>query len=283
MNKEKIEVIHLAKLPKFTNVATNKMISALSAIALEMENDNEQLYEKLSLFVAKTIMSAKESETVSLHDDINTIRDECADYYIRNKLNAEMTENLKSENKALREKLEHLHKFINLGYVELQKMRNISLDNPTTVIQLKEIILSCGQYYADYCNEKETCLQIEQKNRFLNNKINILGTNIDGITTELKNIQYQNSKLHKENNMLKNKLVKIMENNALKIDEPCKNGLMDNLNNTFRTQSENNESSFDLSSHLSLVKNLLDDQDVMLDDLKKMSDELTSLPGLPML
>ncbi|RVE45717.1 hypothetical protein evm_009625 [Chilo suppressalis] len=300
------------KLPKSENIGAKRMISALSAIALEMEKyhtstsmschnfgENEDLYEKLSLcktdlrvkkkrikqlkqnlrkacIVAKTIISAKENETMSLHDDINNAKSECADFYMQNTLNAEMIEHLESENKALHEKLEHFHKFIRLGYEELQKMRKIPIGNVSTGIQLKEIILSCGQYFADYCNERDTCAQMEQKNRFLNNKVCILETNINAIVEHLKNVQYQNSKLRKENNLLKNKQLKIMESKAFKTQEQDNHCLSVKLNQTSIQQRKDDDRPFDLSTHLSLVENLLNDQDMMLKDLKKLSEELAN-------
>lgn len=225
-------------------------------------------------------MSAKENETISLHNHINSARSECADLSQKYETSAEIIRNLSSENRLLRDKIDHLENFIELGYQELQKMRDGPTENIPTVMQLKEIMLSCGQYYADYCNEHDTYLKVEQKNRFLNNKINIIGNNLQGVIEELKNLRYLNAKLQKENSLLKNKYFKQIEDYSGTLTDTHNFGQenkvqIKNLKCNASLQSIESGHSFDLSSHLSLVKNLLNNQDNMLKDLRNLSEKLS--------
>ncbi|XP_063823418.1 kinesin-related protein 12-like [Ostrinia nubilalis] len=299
------------------DISANKMISALSSIALEMQKfhksapischnfgENQEICDKLNLcksnlrlkrkqikllkenlrkacIVAKTVMSAKENETMSLHNHINSARSEYADLSQKNKTNVETIRNLLAENKALKEKMEHLENFIELGYQELQKIQDIPAKDMPVVMQLKEIMLSCGQYYADYSNEHVNRTQLEQKNRFLNNKLNIISNNLQAVIEELKNLRYQNVKLQKENSLLKNKYFKQIDSYA-GIVVPSRHTFREentlhiqNINYNTSVQSVENDHSFDLTSHLSLVKSLLNNQDSMLKDLRKLSEKLS--------
>lgn len=226
-------------------------------------------------------MSAKEKETTSLHNHLNSARSDCIDLFQKHVTNTETIQNLISENRALQDKLKNLDEFIDLGYDQLQKIQNdIRTEKLPTVMKLKEIILSCGQYYANYSNEYDTRMQLEQKNRFLNNKIKILVNNLEAITEELKLSRHQNFKLQKENLMLKNKYMKRIENSSLETIQYATPMSQGNNVQTKGLDSEimSNKHSFDLTSHLSLVKKLLISQDHMLKDLKKLSKELCVNP-----
>lgn len=203
-----------------------------------------------------------------------------------NKKNNEISEavnNLTARNQNLNEKYLNLANFVNLGYKELQKMRDENLMELPTVMQLKEIMVGCGQFYADFCNERQKNMQLEQKNRFLTNKLRILENNLLSVTAELNKIQFKEKKQNIKTNQWKEKTQNIglpgSEHNLAKqtyvprISVHKPGGDMGQL--VTNKLSVTGSASLNLSSHLSLVKNLLNDQDTMLQDLKKLSDELS--------
>lgn len=203
-----------------------------------------------------------------------------------NKKNNEISEtvnNLTARNQNLNEKYLNLVNFVNLGYKELQKMRDENLKELPTVMQLKEIMVGCGQYYADFSNEHQKSMQLEQKNRFLTNKLRILENNLLSVTAELNKIQFKEKNQKLRANQLKEKSQNIglagSENNFTKqtyiprISVHKPGGDMGQI--VSNKLSVTGSASLNLSSHLSLVKNLLNDQDTMLRDLKKLSDELS--------
>lgn len=235
--------------------------------------------------VAKTVINAKKKEITILHDNLKAAKSDSEDLNKKNNEISEVINNLTAWNQTLNEKYLHLENFVSLGYEELQKMRNENLKDAPTVMQLKEIMVSCGQYYADFCNERQKTLQLEQKNRFLTNKLRILENNLLSVSEELNMIQ------------LKEKTQKL-RNNKLKESINTRNIGVSGSENTFEKQkygprisvhkpggdmgqivsnklSVTGSASLNLSSHLSLVKNLLNDQDTMLRGLKKLSDELS--------
>lgn len=191
------------------------------------------------------------------------------------------------ENHALNEKLQNLHSFIELGYQELLKMQNETPSELSILMKLKQIMISCGQYYADYYNQHEKCLQLEQRNRFLNNKINILENNLGTVTQQLTKLQTQKGKdFQKGRGYVKeNKGTTV---NVGYVRSECQFGIQKNNSKTSAEEKSDPPRSgeckqvtipqyannFDLSSHLTLVRDLLNDQDVMLQDLKKLSNEL---------
>ncbi|XP_049865495.1 uncharacterized protein LOC126366430 [Pectinophora gossypiella] len=200
-----------------------------------------------------------------------------------------MIQKLNLEYHAINEKYEHLSNFIELGYKELKKIRNeqVHTNDLPVIMQLKEIMLCCGQYYADHRNEHEKCVQLEQKNRYLTNKLSILEANLEGLTEELK--KYQRCPKSKPittstSTGKKNKA------DSRKIGYVCSEYKFGSQVNVSRVTLESDSShkediqkplckveSLDLTSHISLVNNLLTDQDIMLKDLKALAEELGTI------
>lgn len=116
-------------------------------------------------------------------------------------------------------------------------------------------------------------MKLEQKNRFLTNKLRILENNLLSVTTELNNIQFKERNQKLRANKLKdmNQNVENMKISRISVHKP--GGDMEQIKSN--KLSITGSASLNLSSHLSLVKNLLIDQDTMLRDLKKLSDELS--------
>lgn len=232
--------------------------------------------------MARIVISAKENERTSLHNHINSARSDCIDLYHKNIINVENIHDLTSKNRELLDKINKMEEIIELGYRQLQKMQNIHTEELPTVMKLKEIMLSCGQYYADFNNEYDARLLLEQKNRFLNSKVNILVNNLEALNEEVKNLRHQNKRLQKDNAVLKNKYFTRtqIEDIPLEISSDTNSFVQDNAvhGNHLKTDIVSDSLNFDLTSHLSLVKDLLNNQDVMLNDLKKLSEKLSIKP-----
>ncbi|KAL4708775.1 hypothetical protein ACJJTC_011739 [Scirpophaga incertulas] len=239
------------------------------------KKENKILRENLkkAYVIAKTVMANTQHTNKSLMSEISTTKSENIELQNKYKLFGEHYQKLEMKNKVLLEKIQYIDKFIELGYLELQKMKNNLIINDTpTAVKLKDIIISCGQYYADYCNEKESRLKCERKIRFLNNKSNILTSNLEAVSEELKNIRFENNKLRNENNLLKNKLIKHLDTICT---TDCQKLTGHITNHSYSSTSfESEYEALNLTSHLLLVKNLLSDQNIMLQDLKIFADEL---------
>lgn len=233
--------------------------------------------------VAKTVINAKKKEIMILNGNLEAVISDSEDLNKKNNEISEAIYNLTARNQNLNEKYLNLVNFVNLGYKELQKMRNENLKELPTLMQLKEVMVGCGQYYADFCNERQKSMQLEQKNRFLTNKLRILENNLLSVTAELNTIQFKDKNQKLRANQLKEKTQNIglpgSEKNIAKqtclprisVHKP-KGDMGQIVSNKL---SVTGSASLNLSSHLSLVKNLLNDQDTMLRDLKKLSDELS--------
>lgn len=235
--------------------------------------------------VAKTVINAKKKEITILNDNLKAAKKDSVDLNKKNNEISEVINNLTAWNQTLNEKYLHLVNFVSLGYKELQKMRNEKVKDVPTVMQLKEIMVSCGQYYADFRNERQKSLQLEQKNRFLTNKLRILENNLLSVSEELNTIQLKEKTQKLRTNQLKESIntqnigVSGSENTfgkqiygpRISVHKPGG----DTVQTVSNKLSAAGSASLNLSSHLSLVKNLLNDQDTMLRDLKKLSDELS--------
>lgn len=246
-----------------------------------------RIFVLLTLFsgLAKTLSSVKKKETTALSSQLVYARGECVDLLERYNNNIDIIGNLHKQNASLQEKLENLARFINLGYVELQKIQCERIDEPTTLAQLKKLIESCGQYYADYRNEIEISQQIKQRNRFLKNKIIILENNIGAIKEQLKALEFRCHRLKTENNINKAKNVVPQCLNVKVAYSEIKNKKQIIKEHDISTDEKRYQDSgdsvqeqgkdFDLSTHLEIVKRLLSDQDTLLKDLSIISQEIS--------
>lgn len=196
---------------------------------------------------------------------------------LKNQLNV-VTE-LSEQNMKLQNTIECLTNTIELGFKELQKFRCELPDTPSVATQLKNIILCCGQYYADYCNEKETCTKLRSKNSFLTKKIYILENNLDSLTKQLKYQQYLNmrhGKVEKDNKENPKFCKTIVAYSDLKIKQMSSSSMKTSIDD--ETQGESTimtelEKKLDLTSHFMIVKKLLNDQDSLSKDLKIISHD----------
>lgn len=167
--------------------------------------------------------------------------------------------NLITENNELKRENEILSKIINISFQKLKTIRGETLDDHTTVDtleQLKQLVVCCGQYYADYCNECIKNTQLQQRNSFLYNKTIILKTNVLGLNEELKNIKYQNTRLKIELLQLR-RVKRPQKRYKFTFDEKVIHDV---------------DLTGDVESHVKLVKKLLLEQDYALkelDDVKK--------------
>ncbi|XP_021184545.3 uncharacterized protein LOC110372270 [Helicoverpa armigera] len=288
----------------------NKMRNALTAIANEMQklhsetassnetekNENGETLNKLikcktnlnlrkiqikklkrnlrtACVVAKTMSSAKAAEAASLSTHLDITRSKYMDLVHQQSEKNEVIHQLNGENRALRNRLDFYNNIIQLGYKELQNMRNECEENISFAEQLKHIIVCCGQYYADHFNEHERCTRLEQKNRFLNTKIVIMESNLKAATDELRNLRTCIKPYREKRDT--------PTNSRHCIDVVCSEYKMGshqrNFANVTMTFELNNCSSptsmkdLDLTSHLKTVKKLLDDQDNLIKDLKSLS------------
>lgn len=232
---------------------------------------------------AKTVIKAKKKEINTLARNLEATKSESEDLIKKNNNISETVKNLTEQNQNLNEKYLNLVNFIEIGYKELQNMRDEKLKEIPIAMQLKEIMVGCGQYYADFCNERQKSIKFEQNNRFLTNKIRILENNLLSVTTELNNIQFKekNQKLKANKLKDKNQNVSLASSEKNFTKQTCTSRISVHKPGGDMEQIKSNRltitgsASLNLSSHLSLVKNLLNDQETMLRDLKKLSDELS--------
>ncbi|KAI8440198.1 hypothetical protein MSG28_001586 [Choristoneura fumiferana] len=171
-------------------------------IETAMKSKNRQLKKlkgnlKTACTVARIIMSAKDREMDYLIQHLNLIRNESTILQKNHTQNLNIIEKLRTDNFNIYNEVERVRNYIHLGYQELQKMRNEKPRELLLIMELKEILVACGQYYADYCNEHEHCVQLEQRNRFLKNKVSILENNLAATTEELRNLRNQNALVNK--------------------------------------------------------------------------------------
>ncbi|XP_063636064.1 uncharacterized protein LOC134806667 [Cydia splendana] len=227
--------------------------------------------------IAKIVLSAKNNETESLMNKLKNL----------SRINAEnlsLIQQLRMENYNTNNDVQFLSNFIHMAYQKLQKMRNeIPRDMPF-MEELKIILLACGQYYLDYCNARDQCAQLKQRNRFLTSKLNIVENNLAATTEGLRNLRNINMKLkikcdmhQKHGKEFSKKLVNVKTsvneniflgggnksdyygyNAGIPKDVECKQNI--NISNK----------SLCLTSHFETVNNLLLDQDIMLKELKKL-------------
>lgn len=183
------------------------------------------------------------------------------------------------ENQLLKDKIESVSNIVELGYKELQNIRNKPIDEVAIPLQIREIIMCCGQYYADYYNEHQKNLQLEQKNNFLNNRINILNNNIKAMIEELKNLKYQNDRLQNDNTLLRNIINRNANNKYSKMSKSenhlkyCKD-ITKFAPKNFNVYKREKVQTVDLECHLSLIRNMLNEQDNLLDELNKLTKDL---------
>lgn len=221
----------------------------------------------------------KESETLSLTE---------SETLIVHSENLKQENRDKLENQKLKEKIDNLCYLIDLGYKEIQKIRGESLDDTNESMKLRKIFMCCGQYYADYRNEHQKQKQFEHRNKFLSNKVTILESNLNGLMEEGKNMRYQIIKLKNENNYLKGTKSKsndIGDNGNVNIkNSKSENNLQcyregENCTKGFIPKNIYNDTTkpmkhLNLDCHLSMVKNLLQQQDCMLKELKGIYNEI---------
>ncbi|KAI5632767.1 hypothetical protein NE865_14528 [Phthorimaea operculella] len=278
------------ELQKFQNDTTDDSSvgadTTLYATKLKMKKKQiRSLKENLNTacMVAKTLTTSKQKEQNSINEHLNASRAEVASLQKKNAELAELIQKQNTEKQVLNSKFQHLKSFIELGYKELQGMRNKPIEDLTVELQLKEIIVCCGQYYADFHNEHDKCIQLEQKNRFLGNKLSILERHLDEVTTELRRYQDRRRSKTKENKDKDSgcQISCVRSEYSLSRDINVSNVAIEPITelHSFRSSqfSRDSDSGIDLSSHLSLVHELLKDQDCMLSELKNLSDEIQRL------
>ncbi|XP_022829700.1 uncharacterized protein LOC111358683 [Spodoptera litura] len=226
---------------------------------------------KTACAVAKTMSSTKASEIATLTSHLDFARKNYLNLIRQQSEKDEIITNLSTENHALRDQLQFFENVIRLGYQELQKRRDEEhVENISSLEQLKHILASCGQFYADYCNEHEKRIQLEQKNKFLNTLMTM------------------------ENNLKpKEKVGSVCINKDKKCPPPSPRQRIGfarsefkigshqrNFTNLTMTKIElnkhlslspTNSRDLDLTTHLKTVKQLLNDQDNLIKDLKSLS------------
>lgn len=225
--------------------------------------------------------TAKATETASLSSHLDFARNQYLDLVQQQNEKNEIINSLGIENQTLRDQLEYFNNVIELGYNELQKIRNERVENISTLEQLKHIIVCCGQYYADHCNEHERCTRLEQKNRFLNNKILIMENNLEAASEELRNLRI--SLKHNPYKEKRDTVTRSRQCFGVVCSEYQIGPHQSNFTNLTMTKIElNNKHSLqtnfrdiDLKSHLNTVKKLLSDQDNLIKDLKSLSRVIT--------
>ncbi|KAF9809689.1 hypothetical protein SFRURICE_021572 [Spodoptera frugiperda] len=225
---------------------------------------------KTACAVAKTMSSTKASEIATLTSHLDFARKNYLNLIRQQSEKDEIITNLSTENHALREQLQFFEKVIDLGYQELQKNKSGErVENISSLEQLKQILACCGQYYADYCNEHEKRIRLEQKNRFLDTLITM------------------------ENNLKpKDKIGSVCINKDKKFPPPIPrqrvafarselklgshqrnftNFTMTKIELNKHSLSPTNSRDLDLTTHLKTVKQLLNDQNNLIKDLKSLT------------
>ncbi|XP_026747117.1 uncharacterized protein LOC113508340 isoform X2 [Trichoplusia ni] len=295
---------------------TEEMRDALSAIAQEMQNfhseplsssptktcESAEMLGKLIKYkstlglrrvqvkklrqnlktacLARTMSTAKASETASLNSHLNFARTQYLDLYQQQNEKIEQINKLTAENQTLCDQLQCFNNIIQLGYNELQKIRSEPKENVSTLEQLKHIIVCCGQYYADHCNEQERCNRLEHKNRFLNNRILIMENHLQVALDELRNVRIT-LKHHNHKNEIVPKTghcigVVCSEYHAGPNETNYSNLTMTKIELNHQSLQTNNinMTDLDLTTHLKTVKKLLHDQENLIRDLRCISSVL---------
>ncbi|XP_063380311.1 uncharacterized protein LOC134666934 [Cydia fagiglandana] len=262
-----------------TKVAT-KATNCSNATKVDTKNSQlKKLKDHLRTVcdVAKIVLSAKNNETENLMYKLKNL----------SRINAEnlsMIQQLRMENYNTNSDVQFLSNFIHMAYQKLQKMRNeIPRDMPL-MEELKTILLACGQYYLDYCNARDQCAQLKQRNRFLTSKLNIVENNLAATTEELRNLRNINMILkikcdmhHKHGKEVSKKLVNVetsVNENKLLGDGNKSDYYGYNAGIPKDVECKHNinisSKSLCLTSHFETVNNLLLDQDIMLKELKEL-------------
>ncbi|XP_059060120.1 uncharacterized protein LOC131853285 [Achroia grisella] len=253
---------------------------------------NLRINLNIACIVAKTLLTAKENDTVAFNKQIHLVGSHCNNLLQNNKMNETIIEKFKSQNRILTQKMYNIGHLINLGYIDMQKMQDSRVDELTTTEQLKELFVTCGHYYAKYYNEHEKRLRLERKNRFLSNKINIMESSIEAINKELIALRHQNVRLQKENNYMR-KMRSCFPSNidcniinslsSIYFWRQYKNENVKKDSDKFKNEQSiiSKSRNIDFTSHLSLVEMLICDQDSMLRDLNKLSEEIKKSTDQP--
>ncbi|XP_075972451.1 uncharacterized protein LOC142974172 [Anticarsia gemmatalis] len=249
---------------------------------LKLKNENIRLLRRnlrTICAVAKTLSSAKEVETASLNNQLNYARNQYWDLMKKQKATSEISIKLQAENQALRDKLQSFNNFIEIGYRNLLKPQVEIVENTPILEKLQNIIIYCGQYYADYCNQLEKCSQLEQKNRFLNSKLQILEKNLKSTSEQLRNNDSYSikHKREKRSSMSQRNFTNMMG----VVRSEYQLGHRQSITNLTMTQIRiknhsihNDMRNLDLTSHLTTVQKLLQDQDTLIEDLRNLSNEI---------
>lgn len=86
--------------------------------------------------VAKTVINAKKKEIISLNRNLKVAKSESEDLIKKNNNISEAVKNMTAQNQNLNEKYLNLVNFIELGYKELQKIRDENLKELPIAMQL---------------------------------------------------------------------------------------------------------------------------------------------------
>ncbi|XP_063530725.1 uncharacterized protein LOC134741762 [Cydia strobilella] len=275
------------KHPMYKNDANIDIFLKKNSNATKVDVKNRQLKKlKEHLWtvcnVAKIVLSAKNKETEHLINKLKNIRNESSDLSKCNAENLNLIQQLRMENHNMNNDVQFLSNFIHMAYQKLQKMRNEIPEDMPFIEELKTILLACGQYYVDYCNARDQCAQLKQRNRFLRNKLNIVENNLAATTEELRNLRNINMNLkikcemHHKN---EKKISKNLENpivSEMFLDTFLGDGNKSDyygynagISKAVCKQNISNKS-LCFTSHLETVNNLLLDQDNMLKELKEL-------------
>lgn len=183
-------------------------------------------------------------------------------------------ETMKIKNHDLQNKINSIYNIINVSYTELQNIRKEPLMNIPMGLKLKELIVWCGQYYANFCNEHQKYLLAMRKNELLSKKIANLESNIQNLTEELNTVKNQNLELNKEPGTNRSSKINCTVITSGTFSENKLKILKDVKCTSLNKNNEKWKKDLNLNSHISLVKKLLLDQDKTLKELKNFCNEL---------
>ena len=217
---------------------------------------------------------AKTSEVALLSKHLDDARNKYLDLEQKQSERNQLINSLSKENHTLRDQLEFFKKTIQLGYDQLQGFRNERIENISSFEQLKKIIVCCGQCHAEQYNEHERCIRLQQKNSFLNSKMNIMENNLEAARDELQNLR-NCIKPYREKR-------ETLTRSRKSIDVVCSDHNLGSHQRNFtkltmtkieltRCSSLANVRELDFTKHLKTVKNLLNDQGNLIKDLKSLS------------
>lgn len=241
---------------------------------ISIHKGNLNLKTCLISAVAKTISSAKANELASLNKHLDYARNKYLDLEKQQSEKNEIIINLSKEKHALRDQFEYISNAIQLCYQQLQEIRNEPVQNVSTLEQLKSIIICCGQYHADNCKEHERCIRLQQKNRFLTTKMIIMENNLEAARDELRNLRTCLKPYKEKSDALSRSRPGI----GTVYSEYKLGALQKNFTKLTMTKVELTKCSslanireLDLKTHLKTVKNLLNENDSLINDLKCLS------------